>query len=103
MWGRIRRQVESQVAAAQLSAADLANAQLSAQMTLAVDYFDLRAEDSLTDLLRKTVAAYDATWRITHNQYLAGTSSLADDVDGARATRKRARPTGWRWGAAGHL
>ena len=60
MWGRVRRQVESQVAAAQVSAADLANAQLSAQMTLAVDYFDLRAEDSLTELLRETVAAYRA-------------------------------------------
>jgi len=90
VWGRIRRQVESQVAAAQVSAADLANAQLSAQMTLAVDYFDLRAEDSLTDLLRRTVAAFDATWRITHNQYLAGTSSLADDVE-ARAQLEGAR------------
>jgi len=90
VWGRVRRQVESQVAAAQVSAADLANAQLSAQMTLAVDYFDLRAEDSLTGLLRQTVAAYDATWRITHNQYLAGTSSLADDVE-ARAQLEGAR------------
>jgi len=90
IWGRIRRQVESQVAAAQVSAADLANAQLSAQMTLAVDYFDLRAEDSLADLLRKTVAAYASTWRITHNQYLAGTSSLADDVE-ARAQLESAR------------
>jgi len=90
VWGRVRRQVESQVAAAQVSAADLANAQLSAQMTLAVDYFDLRAEDSLTDLLRKTVAAFDASWRIAHNQYLAGTSSLADDVE-ARAQLESAR------------
>jgi len=90
VWGRIRRQVESQVAAAQVSAADLANAQLSAQMTLAVDYFDLRAEDSLIDLLRRTVAAYEATWRITHNQYLAGTSSLADDVE-ARAQLESTR------------
>ena len=32
---------------AQVSAADLANAKLSAQATLATDYFDLRAEDSL--------------------------------------------------------
>ena len=47
VWGRVRRQVESQVAAAQVSAADLANAKLSAQATLATDYFDLRAEDSL--------------------------------------------------------
>ena len=47
VWGSVRRQVESQVAAAQVGAADLANARLSAQTTLAADYFDLRAEDSL--------------------------------------------------------
>lgn len=90
IWGRIRREVESSVAAAQVSAADLANARLSAQMTLAVDYFDLRAEDSLANLLRQTVQAYDQAWRITHNQYLAGTSSLANDVT-ARAQLEGAR------------
>jgi NodT family efflux transporter outer membrane factor (OMF) lipoprotein len=90
VWGRVRRQVESSVAAAQVSAADLASAQLSAQMTLAVDYFDLRSEDSLANLLHRTVQAYEASWRIAHNQYLAGTSSLADDV-AARAQLEGAR------------
>jgi NodT family efflux transporter outer membrane factor (OMF) lipoprotein len=80
VWGRVRRQVESQVAFAQLSAADLANAQLSAQMTLATDYFDLRAEDSLTDLLRQTVAAFRRAYEIVHNQHVAGTTSSADEV-----------------------
>ncbi|HEY1933206.1 MAG TPA: efflux transporter outer membrane subunit [Acetobacteraceae bacterium] len=90
IWGRIRRQVESQAAAAQVSAADLANARLSAQMTLATDYFDLRAEDSLTDLLRRTVAAYEANLRIVHNQYAAGTTSRSDEVT-ARAQLESAR------------
>jgi NodT family efflux transporter outer membrane factor (OMF) lipoprotein len=91
VWGRVRRQVESQVAAAQLSAADLANAKLSAQMTLATDYFDLRAEDSLEDLLAQTVAAFQRAFQIVNNQYRAGTSSVADSVtaeaqlEGARA------------------
>jgi NodT family efflux transporter outer membrane factor (OMF) lipoprotein len=91
VWGRVRRQVESQVALAQVSAADLANAKLSAQMTLATDYFDLRAEDSLEDLLRETVAAFQRAFDIVNNQYLAGTSSSADAVtakaqlEGARA------------------
>jgi NodT family efflux transporter outer membrane factor (OMF) lipoprotein len=80
VWGRVRRQVESQVAAAQVSAADLANARLSAQMTLATDYFDLRAEDSLEDLLRETVAAYQRAYQIVHNQHVAGTTSSADEV-----------------------
>jgi NodT family efflux transporter outer membrane factor (OMF) lipoprotein len=80
LWGRIRRGVESDVAAAQVSAADLANARLSAQMTLATDYFDLRAEDALAALLRQTVAAYAESLRVVRNQYLAGTTSLADSV-----------------------
>lgn len=90
VWGRVRRDVESQVSAAQVSAADLANAQLSAQMTLAVDYFDLRAEDSLTDLLNQTVAAFANSYRIVHNQYLAGTTALSNDVT-ARAQLESAR------------
>ena len=45
LWGKVRREVESNVAAAQVSAADLANATLSAQATLAIDYVNLRYED----------------------------------------------------------
>jgi NodT family efflux transporter outer membrane factor (OMF) lipoprotein len=80
VWGRERRQVESNVAGAQVSAADLANAKLSAQATLATDYFDLRAEDSLARLLGETVDAYRRAMQITENQYHAGTSSSADLV-----------------------
>jgi NodT family efflux transporter outer membrane factor (OMF) lipoprotein len=80
VWGRVRRQVESNVAEAQVSAADLANAKLSAQATLATDYFDLRAEDSLEQLLRETAADYQRALDITKNQYRAGTTSSADYV-----------------------
>ncbi len=52
---RLRRQVESDTAAAQASAADLDNAKLSQQAELATAYFNLRAADSLIDLL----AAHD--------------------------------------------
>jgi NodT family efflux transporter outer membrane factor (OMF) lipoprotein len=78
VWGKVRRQIESNVAGAQVSAADLANAQLSAQATLATDYFDLRAEDSLEQLLRDTVAAYQKALDITRNQYRAGTAASTD-------------------------
>jgi NodT family efflux transporter outer membrane factor (OMF) lipoprotein len=80
VWGRVRRQIESSVAGAQVSAADLANAKLAAQATLATDYFDLRAEDSLAQLLRETADAYQRALDITKNQYRAGTSSSADYV-----------------------
>ena len=50
-WGQIRRMVEANVATAQASAADLANARLSAQGTLAGDYLQLRIADELKRLL----------------------------------------------------
>ena len=80
VWGKVRRQVESNTAGAQVSAADLANARLSAQATLAIDYFDLRAEDSLVQLLTETVAAYRRALQITQNQYRAGTTASIDYV-----------------------
>ena len=80
VWGRVRRQVESNVAGAQVSAADLANAKLSAQGTLATAYFNMRASDSLERLLRETVAAYQRALDIAQNQYHAGTTSSSDVV-----------------------
>jgi NodT family efflux transporter outer membrane factor (OMF) lipoprotein len=80
IWGSVRRQIESSTAFAQVSAANLANAELSAQATLATDYFDLRAEDSLTQLLIETVAAYRRALEITQNQYRAGTTASIDYV-----------------------
>jgi NodT family efflux transporter outer membrane factor (OMF) lipoprotein len=78
LWGKIRRQVESDVAASQVSAADLANATLSAQETLANDYFQLRYQDALIQLLTDTVKADTETLRITQNQYKAGTAAPSD-------------------------
>jgi NodT family efflux transporter outer membrane factor (OMF) lipoprotein len=80
IWGKIRRQIESNVAAAQVSAADLANATLSAQATLAIAYVNLRFEDSLQKLLTETVAQFQHALDITRNQYRAGTASSADVV-----------------------
>jgi NodT family efflux transporter outer membrane factor (OMF) lipoprotein len=78
LWGRIRRQVESDQAGADVSAADLANATLSAQETLANDYFQLRGQDALTKLLADTVKADQEALRITRNQYDAGTAAPSD-------------------------
>lgn len=80
LWGRIRRQVESNVAAAQASAADIATARLSAQSQLAIDYFALRAADSLAALLTDTVRDYERSLQITRNQYAAGVAARADVI-----------------------
>jgi outer membrane protein TolC len=58
IWGRVRNQVRANVFAAQASAADLQNVRLSEQAELAVDYYELRTQDSLKEILDATVTAY---------------------------------------------
>ncbi|MGD0186478.1 MAG: efflux transporter outer membrane subunit [Roseiarcus sp.] len=78
VWGKVRRAVEQQGAGAQVSAADLANATLSAQSALALAYVQLRESDSLDDLLANTVKQYQRSLDITQNQYNAGTAAKSD-------------------------
>ena len=85
VWGKVRRQIESNTAAAQASAADLDNAKLSAQAALATAYFNLRAADSLIDLLSRTVVEYKKNYTIVNNQFKAGFSVTAGDVATADA------------------
>ena len=80
VWGRIRRTVESNAAAAQVSAADLQNAKLSAQASLLAAYFNLRATDALKDLFDRTAAEYQRTLDITRNELRGGIVSQADVV-----------------------
>lgn len=92
LWGKIRRQVESDAAQAQVSAADLANATLSAQATLASDYVYLRSADANISLLQKTITAYQQSLTIAQNKYNAGTVSQSDvltartALDGAQSS-----------------
>jgi len=78
IWGTVRRQIESRKASVQVNKADLANAQLSAQATLATDYFDLRSADSLRALLIKDVELNRRALEITQNQLQAGTATDGD-------------------------
>jgi NodT family efflux transporter outer membrane factor (OMF) lipoprotein len=96
LWGRVRRTVAANVASAQVSAADLANATLSAQGALASDYFQLRIADALTRLLDRTVAAYAESLRITRNQYAAG---IAAESDVAQAEAQLAAAKAQRYAA----
>lgn len=80
LWGRIRRQIESDSAAAQASAADLANARLSAQANVAINYFSMRISEQRIQLYEATVAAYARSVQIVQNQVDAGIVSRVDLV-----------------------
>src|SRR5690349_621578 len=90
LWGRIRRTVESDTALAEVSAADLASARLSAQSALAVAYMQLRSDDELKRLLEAAVVAYTASLEITRNRYDAGIAAQSDVVQ-AEAQRETTR------------
>ncbi|MDB5488772.1 MAG: hypothetical protein JWQ58_2487, partial [Reyranella sp.] len=78
LWGTLRRQVESDSAAAQASDADLANARLSAQTDLIINYSSLRISDDRKRLYEATVAAYLRSMQIAQNQVDAGIVSRVD-------------------------
>lgn len=78
IWGSIRRTLESDVANAEASAAELASARLSAQGALATTYFELRVQDELKRLLNSAVEADKKSLRIVKNQYEAGVAAQAD-------------------------
>jgi len=90
VWGRIRRQIESDSAAAQASAADLANARLSAQANLAIDYFSMRNAEQQIKLFQDTVDAYTRSLEIVQNQVNAGIASGLDLAQ-ARTQLEQAR------------
>ena len=78
IWGKIRRELESDEAKAQASAADVAAARLSAQAILAEDYFQLRAAEQELRLLRTSVQDYRVSLQIAQNRVDAGVTTLAD-------------------------
>jgi NodT family efflux transporter outer membrane factor (OMF) lipoprotein len=80
VWGRIRRGVESNRAAAQASAGDLEAARLSFQAELAQDYFQLRTLDAQKHLLDETVSAFEKFLRLTQDRFASGVASQADVV-----------------------
>jgi NodT family efflux transporter outer membrane factor (OMF) lipoprotein len=90
LWGSVRRSVEASRAGAQASAADLAAARLSAQSTLAQDYFQLRVLDEQQRLLQETVDTNARSLQMTINRYEAGVAGKSD-VAVARTQLENAR------------
>jgi NodT family efflux transporter outer membrane factor (OMF) lipoprotein len=80
LWGKVSRTLAAQEAGQQGAAADLANARLSAQATLAQTYFQLRALDATQKLLDDTVAAYTQALTLTQNQYAQGVVARSDVI-----------------------
>lgn len=78
LWGKVRREVESQEASAESSRDTLLAAQLSLQATLAQDYFQIRQIDSQIALAQDTVTGYEKFLQLTQNRYAAGVATLAD-------------------------
>ena len=64
LFGKIRNSVRSQVYGAQASAADLENTRLTVQSELAIDYFSLRSQDALQELLDSTVIYYQESLKL---------------------------------------
>ena len=82
LWGRIRRNVESNEASAAASAADLESARLLVQSELVINYLQLRVLDTQKKLLDESAAAFAKSLQLTQNRYKAG---LAGRVDVAQA------------------
>ena len=80
LWGRVRNTIQANAAQAQATAADLENTRLTAQQDLAVDYFELRAQDELQQLLNATVAAYRQSLELAEVRFQTGIASQGDIV-----------------------
>jgi len=80
LWGSVRRSIEGNVASAQASAANVANARLLAQSQLAISYFQLRVLDTRRHLLETSAAAYQKSLDLTRNRYNAGVAGRVDVV-----------------------
>jgi NodT family efflux transporter outer membrane factor (OMF) lipoprotein len=90
VWGRVRRNVEANIANAEASAADLETARLSTHAALAADYFALRGLDAEKQLLDLTVAAFERALELTLNRYNQGIASRAE-VEQARTQLESTR------------
>jgi len=78
LWGKLRRQLQSDTASLEASSADLAAARLSLAAELTQNYLQLRVLDEQKRLLERSVAAYRRSLNLTENQYRAGIVPKSD-------------------------
>ena len=89
-FGRMRRTIEQARANAQVSAADMANLDLTLHATLATSYFALRGLDSQANLLTHTVADLQSQYELTQHR-LAGGVATGVDVSQAQTQLNNVR------------
>ena len=75
LFGRIRNTVRAAAYGAQASAADVANTRLTVQAEVSVDYFQLRGQDALKQLLDSMVIAFQQSLDLTKALYGIGIDS----------------------------
>jgi NodT family efflux transporter outer membrane factor (OMF) lipoprotein len=78
LWGRLRLASEGAQATLQASADDLAAARLSAQTTLAQNYFSLRTAEAQEALYDRSVKAYERYLTLTEARYQGGVAARSD-------------------------
>jgi NodT family efflux transporter outer membrane factor (OMF) lipoprotein len=88
LWGNVRRTIESDIASAQASAATMQQLQLSQQILLATNYFNLKMLDAEKVLLEETVASFNKTLDITKNRYAVGVAAKTDVVTALAQTEQ---------------
>jgi NodT family efflux transporter outer membrane factor (OMF) lipoprotein len=72
LWDAVRNTVKADSYAAQASAATLENMKLTAQAELAVDYYQMRAQDEMIGLFNDTIKAYKDSLDLTTTLYQTG-------------------------------
>jgi NodT family efflux transporter outer membrane factor (OMF) lipoprotein len=78
VWGSIRRTVRASAETAQATAAQLENARLSIQSSLAGFYFEMHGLDGDIDVFETTVKSYEEYLTLTQNRFAGGVASQAD-------------------------
>jgi NodT family efflux transporter outer membrane factor (OMF) lipoprotein len=81
LWGKVRNTIREEQYNAQLSAADLENEKLSEQASLATYYFQLRGQDALLDVYKKTVDADQKSLDLVQASYDTGISDQISVVE----------------------
>jgi NodT family efflux transporter outer membrane factor (OMF) lipoprotein len=83
-WGQVRNTVKADSLEAQATAGDVQNTRLTAQAELALDFFQLRSQDSLIRLYADTVKAYREALHLTEVRFQPGVG-IASQEDVAQA------------------